>query len=80
MLIDVSWHKNKKIRHRSLQLGDLALKKVNAMTKNPLHGKLRAKWEGPYIISMVARPRTYYIKNSDGEELSIAWNIIHLKR
>ena len=71
---------NKRVRSRTLQPGDLVLRKVNLMTKIARHGKLGAKWEGPYIVSRVARPGTYYIKNSEGEELSRPWNIIHLKK
>ena len=71
---------NKRVKSRTLQPRDLVLRKVNLMIKIARNGKLGAKWEGPYIVSSVTKLGTYYIKNSDREELSRPWNIIHLKR
>ena len=41
----VSQYYNKKVKHRSFQVGDLILKAVNQSTKDPSHGKLRPNWE-----------------------------------
>jgi len=57
---------NKKVRYRSLNVGDLVLTKVILATRISKHGKLAAKWEGPYIITKVCRPRTYYLKTAEG--------------
>ena len=38
------------VKPRRLNIGDLVLKKVSLVTKNPAHGKLRPNWEGPYKI------------------------------
>ena len=42
---------NQKVKPRSYMPGDLVLKKLLPARKNPAHGKLGPKWEGPYIIS-----------------------------
>ena len=31
-------------------IGDLVLKRVSLATRNPVHGKLRLNWEGPYKV------------------------------
>ncbi|KAM7475097.1 hypothetical protein LguiB_022340 [Lonicera macranthoides] len=71
---------NKRVRHRSLTVGDLVLRKVILATKISQHGKLAAKWEGPYVVTKVSRPGTYYLRTMDGIELMRSWNIEHLKR
>ena len=38
------------VKPRRLNIGDLVLKKVSLVTKNPAHGKLGPNWEGPYRI------------------------------
>ena len=38
------------VKSRRFNIGDLVLKKVSLATKNPAHGKLGPKWEGPYKI------------------------------
>lgn len=46
---------NKKVKQRTLNVGDLVLKKVILATKVKEHGKLAAKWESPYIITKVCK-------------------------
>ena len=43
-----------KVRLRPLALGDLVLRKVLGTARNPVWGKLRSNWEGPYRITSVA--------------------------
>ena len=50
---------NQKVKPRSYRLGDLVLKKLFPVRKNPTHGKLGPNWEGPYIISRIIRPGNY---------------------
>ena len=71
---------NKNVKTRSLKVGDLVLRKVILATKVSKHGKLEAKWKGPYVITRVSRPGNYYLKTSDVMELIRPWNIEHLKR
>lgn len=42
---------NKKVHQWDFQIGDMVLKKTRLNTRNPLDVKLRANWEGLYIIS-----------------------------
>ena len=46
---------NQKVKPRSYTPGDLVLKKLLPVRKNPAHGKLGPNWEDPYIISRVVR-------------------------
>ena len=60
--------------------GDLVLKKILPVKKNPAHGKLGPNWEGLYIISQVVRPGNYELQTEEGKFLQHAWNAEHLKR
>ena len=71
---------NKRVKPISLQVGNLVLRKVILTTKVSRHGKLAAKWEGPYVVTRVSRPGTYYLRMFDGMELMRLWNIEHLKK
>ena len=64
---------NQKVKPRSYMPGDLILKKLLPVRKNPAHEKLGPHWEGPYIISRVVRP-------GEGKILQHPWNAEHLKR
>ena len=44
-------HYNTNVRHRDFQVGDLVLRKVMRVAKDPLQGKLGPNWEGPYRIT-----------------------------
>ena len=44
-------HYNTNVRHRDFQVGDLVLRKVMGVAKDPLQGKHGPKWEGPYRIT-----------------------------
>ena len=67
----------RRIRERTLQVGDLVLQWV--MTMKDKH-KLSLPWEGPYSIAEVIRPGTYKLKDSDGNILTNSWNIEHFWR
>ena len=71
---------NQKVKPRIYRPGDLVLKKLLPVRKNPTHGKLGPKWEGPYIISRVVRPSNYELQTKEGKVLHHAWNDEHLKR
>ena len=45
---------NARVRLRPLELGDLVLRKVLGMVKNPAWGKLGPNWERPYRIISLA--------------------------
>ena len=50
---------NRRVRHKSFQLGDLVLRKVTLATKEISTEKLGPTWEGPYKVIKVFRPGTY---------------------
>ena len=69
------------VKPRRFNIGDLVLKKVSLATKNPVHGKLRPNWEGPYrIINCKRRQGSYYLEALDGRKLEHPWNVEHLRR
>lgn len=41
---------------------------------------LRARWEGPYMISKVVYPRVYQLMTIKLEEVQNPWNAVHLKK
>ena len=71
---------DQKVKPRSYKHGNLVLKKLLLARKNPAHGKLGPKWEGPYIVSRVVRPGNYELQTEEGKILPHAWNAEHLKR
>ena len=60
---------NQKVKPRSNRSGDLVLKKLFPVRKNPAHGKLGPNWEGPYIISHIIRPGNYELQTEEGKIL-----------
>ena len=45
--------------------GDLVLRKVLGIAKNPVCGKLGPNWKRPYCITSVAGIGAYYLKDLD---------------
>ena len=73
-------HYNSKVRHRDFQVGDLVLRKVMGVTKDPSQGKLGPNWEGPYRITSWQRKGTYHLETLDGQKLQHPWNTEHLQK
>jgi hypothetical protein len=71
---------NKKVSPRKFQLGDWVLRKVSPITKDPIEGKLGAKWEGPYRVIRCHDKGAYHLIDTTGKELPRAWNTEHLKK
>jgi len=70
------WRDSQVIR-KLIQDGDLIVRrKSNA--KNV--GKLQPKWEGPYMVKVAERPRSFYLTDSEGETTTHTWNIHSLGR
>ena len=65
------------VQQRSFSIGDLVLRRIQDETG--LH-KLNSRWEGPFIVSKVTRPRSYKITDADGNEVPNSWNIEHLRK
>ena len=70
-------HYNKNTQPRSLQVGDLVLRRIQ---KTDGRHKLLSPWEGPFIVSKVTGPGTYKLITEDGKEVSNTWHISQLRR
>ena len=57
---------NRKVKVRKFNIGDLILRKVSQVTKDPSQGKLGPAWEGPYEVICHSRKGSYYLKSLDG--------------
>ena len=71
-------HYNSKARHRDFQVGDLVLRKVMGVAKDPTQGKVSPNWEGTYRVTSWKRKGTYHLETLDGRELQHPWNAEHL--
>jgi len=45
--------RNKKVRPREIKEGDLVLHRIS---KSKIQGKMYSKWEGPFLVTSMARP------------------------
>ena len=54
------------VQQRSFNIGDLVLRRIQDETG--LH-KLYSRWEGPFIVTKVTRPRSCRITDADGNEV-----------
>ena len=68
------------VRIRPLTPGDLVLRKVVGLAKNPTWGKLGPNWEGPYRITSNASIGAYFLEDLDGLVVPHPWNVNNLKR
>ncbi|XP_075660342.1 uncharacterized protein LOC142630247 [Castanea sativa] len=68
------------VKPRCFNIGDLVLKRVSLVIRNPAHGKLGPNWEGPYVVINCKRQRSYYFEALDGRKLEHPWNVEHLRR
>ena len=68
---------DRNVQQRSFNIGDLVLQQIQDETG--LH-KLNSRWEGPFIVSKVTRPRSDTITDDDGNKVPNSWNIEHLCR
>ena len=71
---------DKRVKPKSYKPGDLGLKKLMPLRKDPSHGKLGPNWEGPYIISHIIRPGNYELQTDEGKTLPHSRIAEHLKR
>nr|POF02395.1 hypothetical protein CFP56_76759 [Quercus suber] len=73
-------HYNSQVKHRDFQVGDLVLRKVIGVARDPTQGKLSPNWEGPYRVMTWQRKGTYHLETLDGRELPHPWNAEHLRK
>jgi hypothetical protein len=64
------------LRPGEFHVGDLVLRRVQGSKDRH---KLSPPWEGVFIIHEVLRPGTYKIQYEDGQVVTNAWNIEHLR-
>ena len=70
-------HYNKNTQPRSLQIGDLALRRIQ---KTKGRHKLLSPWEGPFIVTKVTGLGTYKLITEDRKEVNNTWHISQLRR
>ncbi|XP_019184806.1 PREDICTED: uncharacterized protein LOC109179766 [Ipomoea nil] len=75
----VKRYRDKRIRPRAFQVGDLVLRDRQA-SRPTEGGKFTVKWEGPYRIADVVQAGTYKLETLDGELVDRTWNVLHLKK
>jgi hypothetical protein len=56
--------------------GDLILIRT---TRTESQGKLKPKWEGPFIVKKKTSPNAYRLKSQSNEDLEHSWNIDNLR-
>ena len=69
-----------KVKLRPLVPGDLVLRKVLGIAKNPTWRKLGPNWEGPYRITSVAGIGAYFLEDLDKHVIPHSWNVNNPKR
>ena len=67
------------VKLRPLTVGDLVLRKVFGIAKNPAWGKLGSNWEGPYRITSVAGIDAYYLEDLEEKAVPCPWNVNNLR-
>ena len=65
---------------RPVALGDLVLREVLGIAKNPTWGKLGPNLEGPYRITLVARIGAYYLEDLEEKVVPRPWNVNNLRK
>ncbi|XP_074315144.1 uncharacterized protein LOC141651325 [Silene latifolia] len=66
---------NKNVKIRTLEVGDLVLRRVFENTKNHKADKFAYKWEGPYQVESVIKNGAYRLMTMHGQILDKPWNI-----
>jgi hypothetical protein len=63
--------KNKKVKPREIKEGDLVLRRI---PKEKTKGKMNSKWEGPFLVTEMARPEAHRFRTLDGIDNPYSWN------
>ena len=69
----------KRVKPRPLQIGDLVLKVIRGLIKDP-RGKFRPSWSGPYFIRELTPEGVAWLMDLDGNQFSEPTNVDQLKR
>ena len=73
------WY-NKDVKSREFSAGDLVLRKALGNARDANAGKLFPNWEGPYMVTIIARAGAYYLEDMDERPLPCQWNVQNLRR
>ena len=73
-------HYNSRVKYKDFKVGDLVLRKVMGVARDPTQRKLGPNWEGPYEITSWQRKGTYHLETLDGQKLHHPWNTEHLQK
>nr|CAN70966.1 hypothetical protein VITISV_011975 [Vitis vinifera] len=68
----------KRVRPRPLRIGDLVLKVVRGLIRDP-RGKFRPNWSGPYFIRELTPESAAWLMDLDGNRFSEPTNVDQLK-
>ncbi|WJZ90916.1 hypothetical protein VitviT2T_010031 [Vitis vinifera] len=69
----------KRVRPRPLRIGDLVLKVIRGLIRDP-RGKFRPNWSGPYFIRELTLEGAAWLMDLDGNRFSEPTNVDQLKR
>ena len=69
----------KQVRPRPLQIGDLVLRFIRGLIKDP-RKKFRPSWSGTYFIKELTQEGTAWLMDLDGNQFLKPTNVDHLKR
>ncbi|GJZ01722.1 reverse transcriptase domain-containing protein [Tanacetum coccineum] len=70
---------NTKVRNTSFKPGDLVYRS-NEASRVEDTGKLGPKWEGPYEVIEALGKGSYKLRDRNGKELPLIWNVCNLKK
>ena len=71
---------NKRVQPRTVQPGDLVLRRVFENIVDLNVGKFQPNWEGPYLVTRAGESRSYALDKLGGTLVPRMWNATHLKR
>ena len=66
-----------KLRPQEIKEGDLILRRI---LKSKQQGKMHSKWEGPFLVTSMARPEACRLRTLEGVEEPYSWNKDMLQR
>ena len=46
---------------------------------DPVHGKLAANWEGPYLVTDKTGTGAYFLKDEEGRDIQNSWIVSNLR-
>ena len=69
---------DKGVKSKPLALGNLVLRKMVGIAKNPAWGKPGPNWEEPYKITSIVGIGAYYLEDLDENVIPCPWNVNNL--